>query len=376
MEWGKELDARHFAGTVILLAGQLLYIGECVADSLQHTFGARISTEYDSNPAMTQSHSEGVWRAMFDPSYSLMGTIGESELTAGIALLLVRSSNKFLSPNRDNPSAFINWLRPIESGEFGLSSRYSEVATRDAGGVDATGQVPVTSTNATRTLSGNWKNELSERSTLSADVAYEAVAYKGGTYTDYSSRSGGLNFGYRLSEQTSSFFQVTGNKLLPSEGGSSSTLYVATVGANWQVEFIDWLVQAGKTKVGANSDTQGSIEMRYTGQRSQLTLNAGRSVSPSGLGGFVKADHARGGWSYTLSEYSNAGIDLDRQKNLSTSTSPTAITDNSRVWIDHDFTSQWSLQTFYQRRTTREGSAKSISSNMLGLSIVYSHPDL
>ena len=325
---------------------------------------------------MSPERSEGIWRGLFDPSYTLTGSVGENVITTGVAVQIARASDKTLSPDRDSPSAFLNWVRTNESGEFGIASRYAETATRDADGVEANGRVPVTSTSINRSLSANWRHELSERSTLSADAAYEKVSYEGGAFTDYSSRSGGLRFGYTMSEQTTSFIRVSGNKYTPADGGPSSSLADATLGMNWRTEYWDWILQAGKVRVGGgSSDTQGSVEAHYAGQRAQLTLSAGRAVRPSGLGGFVKADHVRGGWIYALSEYTNMGADLERQKILSTTISGDTTSNTSGVWLDHELAAFWRIRTYVQRRTSQGGGLESAASNVIGLALSYLNPD-
>jgi hypothetical protein len=379
------MNGSRLAGMAILLAGQLLCAGQGRADSWQQAASFRVSTEHDSNPAMSATNRTGIWRALFEPSYALTGRTGESEITAGLALQMVRSSDKTLSPSQDNPSVFLNWLRPSEAGEFGISSRYAQAAIRDAGGVDATGRVSAASTSKTRTLSGRWSKELSERSTLSADTAYSGVTYNGGIYTDYSTRSGGLKIGYVSSEQITSFCSVTGNKYLPANNGPSSslasstlgesTLAEATFGMDWRGEYIVWTVQAGKARVsGSNSETLGSVAAHYTGQQTQLTMNAGRTITASGLGGFIKSNQVLVNWSYALSDYSNTGLDLAGQKNLSFTIGPDTST-TLGAWINHDLTSAWKVRTYYQHRTSRGGGFESASSNLVGLSFAYSYSD-
>jgi hypothetical protein len=179
-----------------------------------------------------------------------------------------------------------------------------------------------------------------------------------------------------MSEQTTSFIRVSGNKYTPADGGPSSSLADATLGMNWRTEYWDWTLQAGKVRVGGgSSDTQGSVEAHYTGQRAQLTLSAGRAVRPSGLGGFVKADHVRGGWIYTLSEYSSVGLDLERQKIPSTSIGGDTSSNSASVWMEHELTEFWRIRTHLQRRTSQGGGVESAASNVIGLSVAYLNPD-
>lgn len=370
---GNELNTRRLTGLSILLAGLVLYTGQGWADSWQHAVSSRVSTEYDTNPAMSSAYPGSVWRALFEPSYTLIGRMGADELKAGLALQIARSSNKTLSQDRDGPSAFLDWLRQSDVGEFGISSRYAEIATRDAG-IDATGLVPVDSTRASSNLSGSWSKELSERSTLSVHGSYEDISYKGGTYTNYVTQSGGLRYSYAWSESSTPFLMVSGEKYEPAGGGPTSRLANATLGLNWKAEYVDLTVQMGQSRSsGGNTDLQGAFAAQYTGQRNQLALNADRQVSSSGLGGFVKADHMRGSWSYALSEHSNTGIDLDWRKNRSITTNNIRTT--AGAWLQRNLNSLWGVRTYYRRSIIAGDATNGASSNMLGLSLVYTHSD-
>jgi hypothetical protein len=323
---------------------------------------------------MTPTHSGGIKRAFFEPSYTLTGNDGANELKAGLGLQIARSSNKVLSPDRDSPSASLDWLRSSEDGAFGISTKYAEMATRDAGGAEATGSVPVASTRTTETLSGNWNKELSERNAITADGSYEKDSYKGGTFVNYATRSGGLKFSHVLDDSITSFIRTSGNRYVPAGGGPSSSLVDLTLGLNGKTEYLEWSIQAGKSRIGGGgADAQGSFEVQYTGERSHLVLNAGRSSSPSGVGGFVKVDQTKGSWNYALSEYSNMGIDLDLRNNRSLSTNN--ISSSTGVWLDSNLASRWKLRANYLHRIIKGGGVVGASSNTLGLSLTYSYSD-
>lgn len=375
------LNIPRLAGLSVLLANFMLYAGQGWADSWEQTVSSRISTEFDTNPALSATSPDGVWRALIEPSYTLLGRVGANELKTGLALQIARSSNKTLSPNRDGPSVFIDWLRQNDAGEFGISTRYEEIATRDAG-IDATGLVPLASTRASRSLSGSWRQGLSERSTLSANGSYESVSYKGGAFANYATQSGGIRLSYAVSERSTPFLRISGDKYVPVGVGSSSSFTNVAFGLNWKAENMDWTVQVGKPSgAGDNTGLVGELEAQYTGQQSQFALNAARQVTPSGqvttassLGGFVKADLVKGGWNYHLSEYTTTGIDLEWQKNHS-------IADNNirsatGVWLQRNLNPSWVVRTNYQRNNIRGGGAAGASSNLLGLSFVYTRSGL
>jgi len=365
------VNAGWLAGLFFLSAGLVLNSGQAWADSWQHTGSLRVSTEFDTNPALSSTYPGSVRRAMFEPSYTAMGRVGESELKAGLALQIARSSNQSLSQNLDSPSAFFDWSHQSEINEFGISTKYAEIATRDAG-VDGTGQVPLDSTRASRALSGRWNRSLSERTILSADGAYETITYSGGSFTDYSTQSGGLKVSYALSETGTSFFRLSGNKYVPNDGGPSSNLATVSLGFGRKVEHMDLNMQLGKSRrSGGNSDLQGAVAMTYTGERTQLTLNADRTITTSGLGDFVKVDQLKGGWSYALSERSNIGVDLQGLKNYSVTINN--IRTMAGIWLQHELNPSWQVRTYYQHNILRGSGVSSASSNIVGISLSYAY---
>lgn len=343
------------------------------ADVWQQTGSASVSTEYDSNPTLSPTHPDGIWRTIFEPSYTLMGILGENELKTGLALQIARSSNETLSRNREDPSVFLDWQRQSEAGEFGIFSRYAETATRIAEMGNA-GPGLADSTRASRTMTGRWNKALSERSTLSVDGSYEGVTYTGGTYIDYVTRSGNTMFSYAWSERSTPFIKMSYADYEPTGGGPSSQFNSAALGLNWKAwDNLEGTLQVGRYRIiNAEVGTQGGASVQYTGQRTQLSLNAGRQVSPSGLGGFITADQANGSWSYALSERSKTGIDLGWSKNHFDSV---IINRTAGAWLQHDLNSFWGMRTYYLHRTSMQDGVGSASSNILGLALVYTHTD-
>jgi hypothetical protein len=368
------LNVKRFDKLSILLTVLLLQSGQALSETWQHSGTVRVSTEYDSNPAMALSAPGGVWRYLFEPGYTLARIVGENEFKAGINYLIARSSNEILSPKRNSPSVFLNWLRHSDAGEFGISSRYAEIATRDAG-IDAADQVPVDSIRASRAISGKWSKALSERSTLSVDGSYENVSYTGGTFVDYITRSENMSFSYDLSERNTPFLKLSHIDYEPTDDPSLSS-YSNTLFVGWNRKFsdnVDGMLQAGRTKFSDEKlVTQGAATLRYAGQRTGLGLSAERLVSPSGLGGFITVKQMSASWSYALSERSKTGIDLGwRETQLETDN----INRTASMWLQRDLNSFWELRTYYLRRNFEQVGAYVASSNLLGLSLLYTHND-
>lgn len=315
----------------------------------------------------------GIRRYLFEPSYTIKRAGGANELNAGIALQIARSSNQALSQNREDPSVFLDWRRQSDTGEFGLSARYNEVSTRVAE-IDNTVPGFVDSTRASRTMSGSWSKSLSERSTLSADGSYEDVFYKGGTYVDYATQSGGLKYSYAWSDRSTPFLGVSNVKYVPDGGGTSSRLTDAVLGWNWKTsDYLEGTLQVGKSRESnAMMSKHGAASVQYTGRRTQLALNADRHTSPGGMGGFVTTDQVNGRWSYDLSEYSRTGINAGWRKNRTITDDVSRSTD---AWWQRDLNPFWMVRAHCLHRIREGGVAGGASSNILGLSLIYTYSD-
>lgn len=360
------MDMRQFARLPILLAGLMLYAGQGCADSWQHAISSSISTEFDTNPAMSPAYPGGAWRTLFAPNYTLKGSTGANEFKAGVSLQMTRSSNTALSQNSDNPTAFLDWSRQSNVGEFGISSKYTKISTRDYVS-DTTGVVPAESTRTSSTISGRWSKALNERNTLSVNGAYEDVSYTGSSLTGYATQSGSMQFSHDLNERSTPFLMVSGYNYAPVGSGPSSHLVSGILGLKWKAEYLNWTMQAGKSRLGL----QGAAGMQYTGQRARLGLNADRQVSSSGLGGSVKADQARGNWSYALNERNTFGINAAWRKNHSITND---VNRSTGLWLQRELSPFWRVRTHYTRKTREGGTANGASSNTLGVSLTYTHP--
>ena len=368
------MNTRRRNRLAMLLAVIAFCSGPSRADTWTNIVSSRVTSEYESNPALSPTDQEGVWRTLFEPAYALTGTFDEDELRTGLALQMARSSDDALSPMRNSPSAFMEWLHQIDEGEFGLTARYVEIATRDAT-VDATAPVPVASTRASRTGSGRWNKVLSERSSVAVDGSYERVSYEGGSFIDYTTRSGNLLFSYATSDSSTLFIKSAYADYEPTDGGPIVRISSGALGLNLEFQNdVSASVQAGKYQVrdGTESGTIGEATLRHRGERTQLSLSGGRQISPSGLGGFSTVDVVNGSWSYALSDLSTSGIDLGwRRGNFDN----VVINRTSGVWLRRELNNFWGMRAYYLNHTISGEIINTASSNIVGLTLAYTHTD-
>ena len=368
------MNSRHPDSFFIILFILLFYATQSWAETWQHSMTARISEIYDTNPVMSPTSQGEVTRAVFEPGYSLLGHIGDSELKVGLALLFARSSNETLSPMRNNPTVFLDWSQQVDSGEFGLLYKYAEIATRDSA-IDTTGLEPVTSTRSLRHFGVKINNTLSERSSLAADGSLEKISYSGGgNYIDYNLRSVSIGLNYLWTEQSTPFIKLSHSTYEPEGGGSSNQLDSADFGLTWKTsDNLEGTLQGGRAKNGNDEfGTQGAAALQYTGQRSTFAINAGRQILPSGIGGFFKADQANTNWSYTLNERNKTGIDFGWRNNH-------VFTDiiyrTGTFWLQHDLDPLWLMRAYCQRNVLQRAGMDDAASNMVGITLAYSYSD-
>ena len=357
----------------IMLSVLMLHSAQSWAGAWQQAASARVSTEFDTNPLLSPSQPAKLWRTIFEPGYILKRVGNTNDLNAGLALQMVRTSNQTLSQNREIPSAFINWQKLSETGGFGLSARYDEAETRITE-LDSTGLIYTDSTRASRAMSGNWSEALTERSNLTLNAAYNDISYNAGPFFDYVTRSSDMKFSYAWSESITPFIRMSYSD---SEQAGSNTLNrhtSALLGWNWKVaDYLEGSVQAGKSKTsGTSTGKQGAVEVKYTGQRYGITLNADRKVIPSGLGGFVTIDQAQGGWNYALAERGSAGIDLGWSKHYS---DIGLISLTAGSWVQYQLYTNWVARAHYQHKKVERGGFDAATANVLGLSLVFSRTD-
>lgn len=355
----------------IILIAIVFFSGSSWADSWQQSGSAKVSKEYDSNPTLNPVNQIGIWRSGFNPSYMLTRTGDANVLNAGVALQVVRTSIKTLSRDRNDPSGFIYGLWQSDAGEFGLSAKYSKVSTRLVA-QDNAGSFFVDGTSSSHALSGSWSKTLSERNTLSADGAYQGVSYKGGSLVNFVSQSAGSKFAHAWNDRSTSFLSMSYVKYVPADGTEPRFFANASLGWNWEfADILEGTVQMGKYKINAAAlGTQGVVEVKYTGQRTGLVLNANRQITPSGLGGFVTIDQANGSWSYALNELSDTGIDLAWSTNRSFADSTNRI---ARAWLLFNLNSYFVTRAYYQHRTSEQGRFGTATSTMLGISLAFTH---
>ncbi|MBT9531220.1 MAG: hypothetical protein IV111_13720 [Pseudomonas sp.] len=134
-------------------------------------------------------------------------------------------------------------------------------------------------------------------------------------------------------------------------------------------------LRAGGNKVsngGGGLNWQGGMDVRYVGERFEVSVDAGRSTVVSSEGGFTEVKQLRTSFSYAVDELTRAGFDASWQDNKGEQ--PNTMQQYS-AWASRELSSFWTTRFSYTYKQRQEESLANASANIIGLSLIYSHPD-
>lgn len=336
-----------------------------------------MTVEHDTNPRLDAAADEGVTRTTLVPDYNLTGTFGRDELQLGIGMHLERSSNQSISLNREDPKLRLGWQRESETGGFGLAAKYDESSTLFSA-LEETGVVASDGTRKQHALSGNWREAISERSTLASDVQYSSIEYDGGELTSYNDLSASFSWDYAVSERVEPFTRFALSRYTPEEdaAAASSTSYSPSAGVRLKIsERLEGTLRAGINRISGGQSSaswQGGFELLYSGERFAASLDAGRSTVASGEGGFVEVNQLRSTWRYAVDETTSAGVEASWQDNK-------GLTPNTMrqfaAWASRELSPFWMTRLSIAYKQRQQDGRPDASANILGVTLIYSHPD-
>lgn len=373
------MNAATLAGALGALG--LLLPGAGQAGRFEHGLSAGLTAEYDSNPALSASAANAVWRLTASPAYSLKRAAGADEWDARLGLRLERSSNAAVSAGREDPSLNLSWRRATPTGGFGLSLGYEKASTRVTEFQD-TGLVAADGSRVSQSLAGNWSLALDERRSLAFNASHSAVSYRGGTLTDYRSLGAGLTYSMAWDERAEPYLRLSASRHAP-DAGAASNSYDFLAGLRLsRSERLNLDLAAGLNRTvssgasnasGSRGGWQGSVKLDYAlDPRSNFSLDLGRSVASSGGGGFSESDQLAVHWSRALAERDTLGADLSWRKSRTLTAGDTR---QLNLWGSRALGDLWSLRLSYQFRQREGGGVAAASGQVLALTLSYAHPD-
>lgn len=336
------------------------------------------SVEYDSNPLLISSGEKGVTRTIIAPDYTLIGSFDRDELRLGLGMHVLRSSDTAVVDDREDPDVSLGWQRQTERGRFGLLARYNESSTL-SGTVLDTGVVTTDGTQKLYTLTGNWSQAVTDRSTLSNETTYNRARYDISTLTGYDELANVFTWTYALSERADTYTRFGARRYEPEQDqtATASNSYSPAVGVKYQLsERFSADAHVGVTEVSGDDGGrrgEGGVALLYTGVRADASFTAERSTVASAEGGFAELDQVRGVWSYAVSELTRVGADAAWQD--SKGQTPNTLQTYS-VWASREFSPYWDLRLSLMYKERQQDHETDANATIVGLTLTYRYPDI
>lgn len=371
---GFRLDVSGSVRFFLLAAGCTLTLA-AVAGDWRQSISVPFTYEADSNPTLAAQNSTVLRRARVVPDFKLNGSFGADEIWTNLSLMIERSSDKNISLPRQDPSLQFGWRRLTQKGEYGLVAKYKEASTR-VSELEESGLIVKDGTRKTQSLAGNWRAAISERSSLAATADYSTVTYDSGTLPGSSNTSLSLNYTYGWTERIEPFLRLTTSHYVQNNATTASNNTTLMGGAQIKVsDNFDWTIQAGTSRVSGATSTdrwQGSLALHHSGQRSAASFEIGRSIGATGASGFVESDRLKANWSYTAGVHTQVGLDASR---VNTKSLLPNTMNHLGLWASQELSPYWNARLSYQYKLRQQVGQASTTSALLGLSLVYAHPD-
>ena len=280
---------------------------------------ATSGVEFDTNPVLSQNNAESIWRYTFNPRYSLSAVDERNRFFSNAGLNVVRTTNKNITADRQDPNLSLGWDRELERGRFSVVGVYNRTSSRfrefrNTGFVDNDG------TSISKSLSAIWNHAISEKldyslgGNLTKNINSGTIILAPETLR----KTVNSTLTYAFNEYVSPFVQFSYTKFNPNGIGniaSNSKNYIA--GLRYAIN--SQLSVSGSTGV-TDISTGGrgkliNVNVDYLGERYSANVTAGRNSSPSDIGQFQESDSIAANYNYLVSDKSSVGADFSISKN-------------------------------------------------------------
>lgn len=371
----------------------LIFSSSAEAVIILQQASSSFGTQYDTNPLLRED-KQSVWRYTITPRYSVAAVDEQNRWYANGALALQRSSDRRVLKDREDPNIDIGWQRESEKGVFSLVAHYDKRSSRFSE-FNQNGFVDVDGNAMTKSLAANWTHALTERLNFLLGTQYTKTTYDASRFSNSVTKNINSSLTYEFSERLSPFIQlgftdfksdgvIDGNGLTINNSDNNksksisvgATIYLSpqwtftpTIGVNK----VDSTNQAAYTVLGTTSGSGkiGSLGLAYQAERANFKAALSRSVSPSGVGGFVTSDQFSTAYDYMLTERSSVGADYSVNKNKSYFDSEST---QISAWYAKELTEMWQLRLSVESRSQKNFN-QSVNGNVIGLTFTYNTPE-
>lgn len=371
---------------ILFAMGLTVLPGSLSAMEYTAGFFIPVSVNYDSNIQMADTNEESVVFYNVIPRATFVGSDGVNTINFNGSVLLQRSSDEDISEDRKDPTLGLSWLRTFERGEFSLSTNYNKTSTR-VSEQRVTGQIFNDGSAINRSYDAIFSYLVSEKLSMSTGLGYQETRFSGAGLDSFNSKNFNLRFNYLYSEKLTPFVQFSLNRF-ENETNTLSNQIVnelsgdgTSISRNLLVGFdykasqqFDYSVAVGMNRVSsAGNGWVGNARLNYViDERSTFSGAISRSVTPSGLGGFLEVDNLAMNYQYDIDQKNHLGANANW--NITRDVNQSSFK-NVGGFYGYDIAEDWGVRTYVQYRTLQ---AVGVDANayLIGVSLSYNHPQL
>lgn len=337
-----------------------------------------LTFSYETNPLYSTTNQQLISRTTVTPRYSMSSNSGANQWTSSASLNAVRTSEQSISQDRNDPSLNIGWAHNYETGLFSVTGLLNDQSTQVTEFTDS-GLIAGDNTKKTRTVSVNWRNSITERTSLAFGGSLTNASFHGVTTTglvNYKNESSNAKLSYALSEQTDVFTQFAYSRYLPENSTSTSNTKSVNLGFTWTVsEKINTTVSIGANETENNNNVseswQVSINSNYATPRTNTQFSLSRSLAPSSIGSLSESNQFALGLSHSLTERDNISLNMSWRENLNANKT---ITNQISANYAKELNLSWNFR-LTAAHNSREDKLTNVSSSSIMASIIYKLPD-
>lgn len=352
---------------------------------IRQSFTLPLTYEYESNPNFAVTGEQSINRVVLVPAYSLLINQTSEEWLANASLRVESSSDQMISQDRNDPSLTLGWRHNYETGQFGITSLLNDQSTRVTEFTTSGQQVSGDNTQKNRSVSVNWLNNLSDRTSLTLNGMATNVTFEGVDITElvnYRNESSNVRLSYTLNEKTETFTQISYSRFIPE---NTNSLHSDTIGFNLGLTYnlnekFNMTISAGTYETTSESEiqsaiteksTQAMLDMQYSTLRTNSQLSLSRHQSPGSVGMLNEIEQVVANWRYNLTDRDNIAFNFDWLQNLTQG-------NRQRKSITANYTKELSLSWGFNLSAMHrnlDDNLTNISSNSVMASIIYNITD-
>ena len=367
---------------LLKLALSALLAGAGSSAWAQHAVRVPIEVEQIKNPGLTAESTGSVTLLRISPQYAIETVEDERRTVLNLGAVLEHSSDTALSANRTHPNVGILWESIAPTSVLGLRASLEEASTRSTEFAEF-GRVALDSAQRTGFLGATWTKEMTSVHSLALATGYTRVSYDNPLLEAYRELSASANVQTELGERSRYFVEGSAARLTP-EGTLPNASRVGLL-LGYESALTDALeLNAGIGVVRTSStvaqrDPVGYLRLAHTGERSTYSVGMEQTVSAGGsVGGYARTEALEAAMGYALTADTAMDLEVRRVKSEASEGvvgSVDSVGTSLSVRLRSDISQWWSMTLVYERRRLEIPGSRSANGHMVGVGLVYSHPD-